>query len=134
VNVLSSFLINNEHLNCVDKIAKGFMKCRAFLRNNDDLLITNADKGKVTIIMDKNTYVNQMKVLLNDKNTYIEIKKDPNNKITNRLNNFTKSLLDLGYIDECTYNYDALTVIFHDVTDCQKFTGLVFLCALLFLQ
>jgi len=50
------------------------MECKAFLRSNDDLLVTNVDKGQVTVIMDKTAY-NQMKALLNDKYTYMELKK-----------------------------------------------------------
>lgn len=62
-----------------------------------------ADKGQVTVILDKSIYVNRMNDLLSDSNTYIELIKDPNIKMTTRLNNLVKLWLSLGLIDNYTY-------------------------------
>lgn len=54
-------------------------------------------------------YFDRIKVLLNDKNITTELKKDSNNKITNKLNNLVKSWLDLGFIDDYTYKQSRCT-------------------------
>ncbi|XP_011858290.1 PREDICTED: uncharacterized protein LOC105555858 [Vollenhovia emeryi] len=53
--------------------------------------------------MDRNDYMDKMKTLLNDNNTYIKLKKDPINLIKNKCNDLVKSWRDLGVIEEYTY-------------------------------
>jgi len=58
VNSLNRNLYRNKYLNYFDShIYKEFIKCRNFLKNNDDILVTEADKGQVIVIMDKSVYV-----------------------------------------------------------------------------
>jgi len=53
-NSLQRFLGVRKHVNFVDRyILKGFSLCREFLRDNDDLFVTKADKGQVTVVMDR---------------------------------------------------------------------------------
>lgn len=77
-NSLHRFLMANRHMTLIERqILKEFEYCKKFLRQNDDVFVTKADKGQVTVVMDKNVYVNQIKELLSDKTTYRIIKKDP---------------------------------------------------------
>ena len=39
------------------------------LKNDKDIVILSADKGRVTVIMDKNDYPDKMDALVNDKQT-----------------------------------------------------------------
>jgi hypothetical protein len=48
-------------------------------------MILPADKGRTTVILDKAEYLDKMKVLLSDTNTYSVLKKDPTNKFKNKL-------------------------------------------------
>jgi len=67
------------------------------LKNNIDIFVTKADKGQITVIMDKNVYMDKM---LNDTETYRPIKTNPLLKINNKLNNRIKDWLDSQVIDE----------------------------------
>jgi len=46
------------------------------LKNNEDVFVTRADKGQVTVIMDKKMYIDQMTVTLEDKSTYRKLSKE----------------------------------------------------------
>ncbi|KAL6423075.1 hypothetical protein ACFW04_010509 [Cataglyphis niger] len=69
-NSLERFLCKNKHINYVDRyILGGFSLCKEFLRNNDDIFVTKADKGHVTVVMDKKDYLEKMEYILNDQST-----------------------------------------------------------------
>lgn len=56
-NSLDIFLNKNKHLIYIDKyILNEYSKCKKFLREND-VFVTKADKGQVTVIMDKNIII-----------------------------------------------------------------------------
>ena len=59
------------------------------LRNDKDIVILPADKGRVTVVMDKKDYTDS---LVNDKQTYEPLKRDPTPALQRRLNG---KLLDL---------------------------------------
>lgn len=52
---------NNEHIN--------FRKCTKFLKTNKDILITNADKGNITVLVNENDYEQKINSLLQDNDT-----------------------------------------------------------------
>jgi len=57
VNSMSSNLYGNKHLNYFDAyIHKEFVKCKKFLKNKQNIFVTKADKGQVTVIMDRMAY------------------------------------------------------------------------------
>ena len=47
------------------------------LKNDKDIVILPADKGRVTVVMDKTDYHDKMDAIVNDKQTYKELKRDP---------------------------------------------------------
>lgn len=57
------------------------------LKKHPELVISNADKGNITVIMNKNKYKNKILELLNDTNTYKIINTDPTQAIQNLNNN-----------------------------------------------
>lgn len=77
--------------------------CNQFLKGNDDIVVTKADKGQVTVIMDKADYISKMKLMLSDQSTYRKIKKDPINKLSSKINSLIKSWHDSNIIDLNTY-------------------------------
>jgi len=104
VSLINKQLYSSKHLNYFDsRMLKEFYKCRKFLRDNEELLVTRADKGQVTVIMNKQTYINKMNKTLDDDSTYRIIKKDPLKMITNKTNNMLKIWLNNKIIDEYTY-------------------------------
>jgi len=84
-------------------LLKQFSLCKKFLRENDELFVTKADKDQVTVIMKKQTYLNRMNLTLDNDSTYKRIKKDPLNSITNKTNKMLKLWADNKIIDKPTY-------------------------------
>ncbi|XP_071653737.1 uncharacterized protein, partial [Temnothorax longispinosus] len=104
-NSLHDFIKTNKKFNTIDRyINSQFSICNKFLRDNADLLVTNADKGQTTVIMNRNDYNLQMNSLLNDSSTYRKLNKDPIKKITSKLNCLVKSWLNNDIIDKRVYN------------------------------
>ena len=60
--------------------------------NDEDIGILLVDKGRVTVVMDKKDYTDKMDSLVNDKQTYEPLKRDPTPSLQRRLNS---KLLDL---------------------------------------
>ncbi|XP_024892886.1 uncharacterized protein LOC112468084 [Temnothorax curvispinosus] len=105
-NSLFKFLRKNKHTNYIDRfILQEFKFCKRFLCDNDDLLVTRADKGQVTVILERNTYVNKMIDLLNDSLTYKKLKNDPTRRITSKINILAKSWFSKGIISEQLFRH-----------------------------
>lgn len=47
---------------------------RMFLKENPDIVVTQADKARATILMDRSTYTAKIENLLRDRSTYIKLK------------------------------------------------------------
>ena len=47
------------------------------LKHDENIIILPADKGRVTVVMDKTDYYDKMDELVNDKQTYELLKRDP---------------------------------------------------------
>jgi len=62
-----------------------------FCKNNPNILFTKADKGNVTVAINKEEYMNKMELMLQDKNTYIIILKNPIKSLERKLNDLLKS-------------------------------------------
>lgn len=75
-----------------------------FIKQHPNIIFTRADKGNITVAIDKNEYLSQMKNALNDPNTYTVVEKNPTKKIENELNNRLKHLLNKKYITSQQYH------------------------------
>ena len=73
------------------------------LKENDDIVIVPADKGKCTVIMDRDDYVQKMETKLQDTSTYKEIFEDPTPKLQKELANQLNRLEENGEIDRTTH-------------------------------
>jgi len=60
------------HLNVITK---------KFLKEKPNLIITRADKGNITVALEKVEYIHEIEQLLIDKETYAVVKKNPINKL-----------------------------------------------------
>ena len=74
------------------------------LRNDNDILILPADKGRVTVVMDKTDYHDKMDELVNDKQTYEVLKRDPTPALQRKLNSKLLQLKKADAIDIRRYN------------------------------
>jgi len=57
------------------------MTSQSFLKMNQNLIITRADKGNITVALDRDIYIQKVEELLCDEETYVLINKNPINKL-----------------------------------------------------
>lgn len=70
--------------------------------DNDDVIVIKADKGQLTVVMDKD-YIRKMTESLNEQTTYKKLNNDPIKKLTTKLNQLVKFWLDNDIINDVTY-------------------------------
>ena len=74
------------------------------LRENKDIIILPADKGKATVVMNKSDYEDKMNHMLSDEQTYSKVDKDPASSMERKLNSLLLSLKKKGSLCPGTYN------------------------------
>ncbi|XP_044764459.1 uncharacterized protein LOC123321021 [Coccinella septempunctata] len=93
---------------------------KRFLREHPDIIVTQSDKGGVTVLMEKEKYINLANQQLGDQEYYQQISKDPTSTIEQKLNKKVSELKQKNYItpEEAKelMTYDGL---------CPKYYGLV---------
>ena len=67
---------------------------------NDSILVTNADKGDTTVIMDTSSLIGLAHKHLSDKNTYRLLKHDPTPEVVVRFNQYILDWLRRGVISQ----------------------------------
>ena len=73
------------------------------LKNDNNIVILPTDKGRVTVVMDKTDYFDKMNALVNDKQTYEELKRDPTPALQRKLNSKILTLKKTDAIDTQRY-------------------------------
>jgi len=68
-----------------------------FVRKNPEIIFTRADKGNITVALNKSNYIKKMEEVLSDTNTYTLIKKDPSTFIEKKLNDLIKYWFNKEY-------------------------------------
>ena len=74
-----------------------------WLKNDKDIVILPADKGRVTVVMDKKDYTDKMDSLVNDKQTNKPLKRDPTPVLQRGLNGKLLHLKKTETIDITLY-------------------------------
>ena len=97
-------ILKNAHLPH-SNITKEERKAIHTLAKQDDIIILPADKGRTTVVMDRDRYTNKMDELLQDHNTYHTLKKDPTEQLKRTLKTLLKPLLADGKITKEAYNH-----------------------------
>ena len=62
------------------------------LKHDSNIVILPADKGRMTVVMDKPDYIDKAKALLNDTNIYRRLQEDYTKKLANQINTTLKKL------------------------------------------
>ena len=74
------------------------------LRSNKDLIITKPDKGRATVLMANQQYINKMMTILDDKSKFLRLgpckEFDHTSKIERNLQSYLKQLMEAGEIIE----------------------------------
>lgn len=98
-NGLQNYLHNNYNIFSNSIIRNIGMKTHNFLKQNKDIIVCKADKGNVTVILDKKEYDEKCLSLLNDSKVYQKLTSDPTQNIQKELNNKIQLLLIKKYIN-----------------------------------
>lgn len=75
------------------------IETRTFIKQHPEICILKADKGNKTIIMNRDDYNARMDQLLNDRNTYDKVQRDPTSRFQSKNNEIVRRLEDLGLLD-----------------------------------
>ncbi|KYN10452.1 hypothetical protein ALC57_17413 [Trachymyrmex cornetzi] len=104
ISILNRFQNNFPSPNFFDKQISNWLHItNKFINNHPNILITNADKGNVTVVLDKDTYITKMEEILSDSNTYEVIARDPIRRLTQDLRALLVRWKRDSYIDDQTY-------------------------------
>jgi len=76
---------------------------KSFLKMNQNLIITRADKGNITVALDRDMYIQKVEELLCDEETYVLINRNPINKLISNLKDLLKRWKNNGYITQSTH-------------------------------
>ena len=85
-------------------LTKGERQALKRLKTDENIVILPADKGRVTVVMDKTNYYDKMDTLVNDKQTYEALKRDPTPSLQRKLNSELLDLKKTDVIDIQRYN------------------------------
>ena len=78
LNTTSNLLNKSRNISAIDKIiAQSLKETKLFLQKNSDSFITHADKGNVTVILNRSYYNKKMLQLINDNSTHKKINYNP---------------------------------------------------------
>jgi len=58
---------------------------KKFITHNPDVIVTRADKGNITVDLNRMDYNNKMEINLSDNNTYTLVQRNPINKLIEEL-------------------------------------------------
>ena len=93
------------------------------LASDKNIVVLPPDKGRATVVMDREDYNTKIKALLDDRNTYKPMAKDPTSALERKMNS---TLLDLRRADcqrKPTITCAALQAVFHACMDCPRSTN-----------
>ncbi|XP_020299356.1 uncharacterized protein LOC109863510, partial [Pseudomyrmex gracilis] len=106
VALLSNVQKRKEKRTILDtEILTALSATNTFLNNNKNILLTKADKGNIVVALDRSVYIDKMRSLLLDNDTYVELKRNPANKLLDSLQVLLKRWRDRDYISDSSYKH-----------------------------
>ena len=75
-----------------NNIPSRFVKALSSLKRDSSIIVTKADKGGKIVIMDRVDYNTKMENLLNDPNTYLQLRSNPLSRIQSTFNSRLKEI------------------------------------------
>ena len=77
-----------------------FKKTKEFFKDRGDLIVTRADKGNVTVILNKETYLEKSNIILQDRTYYSQLTTDPTSSLQQKANKLVIKLKNKGQLTE----------------------------------
>ena len=75
------------------------------LASDESIVVLPAEKGRATVVLEWKDYDTNMKVLLNDRNTYKPLVKDPTGTLEGKINSILLDLRQKGRLSDETYHH-----------------------------
>lgn len=98
---ISKFARQRQQLNKIDGyLQRAARTTRKFLKDNPTIMVSNSDKGGVTIISKKDEYLNKIRAMLSDVESFTPLQKDPTTTIKHKVNNCLDSLYHANIITD----------------------------------
>jgi len=101
LNSFFSFCRKNNKINT--ELIQLQKESKQFIKNNPEVILTKADKGNITVALNKNEYMFKINEMLQDTNTYSILSKNPLNKLINNVRSLLARWKKLDYISTATY-------------------------------
>lgn len=100
-NAVTNFKNAPTRHNTIDEIIKtNVIATKQFLHQHPELLVLNADKSNVTVVMNKSDYHKKMMELLNDSATYLILDRDISSQIESQCNSLITKWEEHEYISD----------------------------------
>lgn len=104
VNILTNFKSRTKHKKMLNdweiKFLKDLKSTQKFVKEHQELIITRADKGNVTVILYKNDYLSKLTDMLSSSETYQAIDKPKTQSIQKQVNDMVTRWQNEGRITE----------------------------------
>ena len=97
--------ICRSHKPSTPNITRAEREALVNLKKDDNIIILPADKGRATVIMDKENYVSKVNTMLNDTRTYDKLSKDPTPTYKKKLQTMLDKFKDDGKISESLHKH-----------------------------
>lgn len=99
-NIITNFKKAPVQFTTIDALLNVFhLATQSFMKDHPDLLVLNADKSKVTVLMDKKDYVSKINALLADTKTYLKLNRgDPTLCVQRKCNTIISRWQKSNYI------------------------------------
>lgn len=101
INNLANFSVKASPLD--RKLTNAYLATNSFIKEHPYISFTRADKGNVTVAINKDEYILKMNEILSDEKTYIKVSKDPTKKLIRDLHSLLMKWKKCEYITELTY-------------------------------
>jgi len=101
INNLPSYSVNRDEFE--ETLNRLTLATKKVLNSNKNLILTRADKGNVTVALDKDKYVREVENLLMDTDTYMVVERSPVKKLTNSLREILTIWKKSNFISAFTY-------------------------------
>ena len=110
INQSRSFLSNRQKTSPFDNfIYNNILETKSFLKNNPDIFVSRADKGNVSVVASKKEYINSMKKIFENINTYLQLDSNPVITVQNRIFNLLNGWRNKKYLNPSIERKQILT-------------------------
>jgi len=124
VTQLEKFMKNKQHDNNIHVELMRLLKItKSFFKDNTNIIFTKADKGNITVALDRAHYINSITEMLKDPLTYEVIQRNPVKNLEFKLNNILKRWVSLDlFLNKNYIHYETSIALCLRLMDFLSYT------------